>query len=255
MQTQGPATDATSATPLADPHAPSRTVAAAEPAATITASTVVMPREPAPNGATSDEPALPAVAAMPDPTAASRRRGGLWLAGGSALVAAAIAGAVLAPSNDAHVPATQVTASSDATAGPSPPPHTQSTLPSEAVASLATARDEVAESILFAEAGLDVHARGRALAVETGAIARDALPPPVPPTPVTGPGALSVQAVPWAEVSIDGMAIGETPIERWPLEPGRYTVELRYQDRSRDHVVRIRGGRTTVLDETFDPSP
>jgi serine/threonine protein kinase len=48
----------------------------------------------------------------------------------------------------------------------------------------------------------------------------------LPPARVK-PGYLSVDATPWAEVSVSGRSVGETPLFRIPVEAGRVTVLLR----------------------------
>jgi hypothetical protein len=40
-------------------------------------------------------------------------------------------------------------------------------------------------------------------------------------------GSLSVNAVPWAEVLLDGKVIGETPIANYAVPPGSHEVLLR----------------------------
>jgi serine/threonine-protein kinase len=44
-----------------------------------------------------------------------------------------------------------------------------------------------------------------------------------PPTP-SGPGAVSIAATPWCNVSIDGRAVGETPVVNHALPSGRHTI-------------------------------
>jgi hypothetical protein len=55
---------------------------------------------------------------------------------------------------------------------------------------------------------------------------------------------------PWAEVAIDGTAVGTTPIaRRIPLTPGTHTVRLTHPDyRPLTRKVEIRPGQTTRLD-------
>jgi len=69
-------------------------------------------------------------------------------------------------------------------------------------------------------------------------------PPPTakPETPVpTGrPGCLSVNAVPFATVYVDGRAMGETPQACVRLTPGRHRVHFEWSDkRSPGHVVEL----------------
>ncbi len=63
-------------------------------------------------------------------------------------------------------------------------------------------------------------------------------------------GRLRVNLIPWAEASLDGVAIGRTPIDR-SVAPGRHTLELRNPDsgqrRSREIEVR-RGGELNITE-------
>ena len=61
-------------------------------------------------------------------------------------------------------------------------------------------------------------------------------PPPVaagPPSAVSGRGRLSVNAMPWATVSIDGEAFGETPLGEIDLPYGVHEVEATFPDGAR----------------------
>jgi serine/threonine-protein kinase len=42
--------------------------------------------------------------------------------------------------------------------------------------------------------------------------------------PPSGPGTVTIQAVPWCNVSIDGRAVGETPVVNHTLQSGRHTI-------------------------------
>jgi hypothetical protein len=57
------------------------------------------------------------------------------------------------------------------------------------------------------------------VAVEAGATSKVTVPVPN--------GSLSVNAVPWAEVLIDGKVIGETPIANYAVPPGSHEIVLR----------------------------
>jgi len=74
-------------------------------------------------------------------------------------------------------------------------------------------------------------------------------PPPVPTTPAPPvQGWLLVLPKPWAEVTVDGRALGATPLERIPLAPGSHAVILthpRYEPFTRR--VDIHAGETTTL--------
>jgi len=72
-----------------------------------------------------------------------------------------------------------------------------------------------------------------------------------PPVAVAGPGpdgSLLVVVTPWADVSIDGRVVGQTPLARIPLPPGPHQVLLihpAYQPFPR--LVRIKPGETLRL--------
>ncbi len=53
--------------------------------------------------------------------------------------------------------------------------------------------------------------------------------PPVVALPVPAKGYLSVQAVPWGTVTVDGGRGRETPVRRLPLAPGRHAVRVAYE--------------------------
>lgn len=123
---------------------------------------------------------------------------------------------------------------------PSPPPVVPSALPAPAPAAGSVAPGPVAGA----------RATPRPPATRTPAPPPPRLPTPTPlplATPVsevvapqvtpraqayappTAPdGSLQVVARPWAEVSIDGRLIGETPLDRIPLPPGPHSVRLRH---------------------------
>ncbi|HSA60583.1 MAG TPA: serine/threonine-protein kinase [bacterium] len=53
--------------------------------------------------------------------------------------------------------------------------------------------------------------------------------PPIVALPVQAKGYLSVQAVPWGTVRVDGGRGRETPVRRLPLSPGRHSVRVAYE--------------------------
>jgi serine/threonine-protein kinase len=62
------------------------------------------------------------------------------------------------------------------------------------------------------------------------------------------PGRLRFAVTPWAEVSVDGVAVGETPRRELSLPPGSYTARLVHPDfRPFQRKVTIRPGETTPL--------
>jgi len=84
-------------------------------------------------------------------------------------------------------------------------------------------------------------------------VAQATPPPPVPATPAPTPapvaGSLLVLVRPWADVSIDGVPVGQTPLARLPLEPGSYAVLLTHPDyQPYPRRVTIREGETFRLE-------
>jgi len=85
-----------------------------------------------------------------------------------------------------------------------------------------------------------------------------ASPSPPPPQPLAEPlspvepgpqlGLLSLDTVPWTAVYLNGRKIGETPLFKTPLPPGRQTLQLVNDDAGikRRIEVHIEAGRTTV---------
>jgi hypothetical protein len=70
------------------------------------------------------------------------------------------------------------------------------------------------------------------------ASAQAALPAPERP-PVAGSALLSVNATPWAEVSIDGRAQGSTPLRALKVRAGAHTIKLRCPPLARESVLRV----------------
>ncbi len=50
------------------------------------------------------------------------------------------------------------------------------------------------------------------------------------PEPVPEPVQVAVNAIPWAVIEIDGREVGETPLARIPLPPGRHRFVARFPD-------------------------
>ncbi|MEM1418295.1 MAG: PEGA domain-containing protein, partial [Myxococcota bacterium] len=72
--------------------------------------------------------------------------------------------------------------------------------------------------------------------------------PEAPAEPAPAPGFLTLDAAPWADVSLGGRALGTTPLLRLPLPPGRHRLRLKHPDRPDPTVavVEIVSGETTV---------
>jgi eukaryotic-like serine/threonine-protein kinase len=77
--------------------------------------------------------------------------------------------------------------------------------------------------------------------------------PPSPEPPEPSPqapeaGRLLVVTTPWAEIVVDGVAVGQTPKSRFPLAPGPHQVVLTHPDYQPFHRrVTIKPGETFVL--------
>ena len=68
------------------------------------------------------------------------------------------------------------------------------------------------------------------------------------PAPLPSPGALLVVVRPWADVAIDGVVVGQTPLRRIPLAPGPHSVLLSHPDfQPFPRRVTIREGETLRL--------
>ncbi len=62
-------------------------------------------------------------------------------------------------------------------------------------------------------------------------------------------GTLKLRVKPWADVSIDGRALGSTPLKPLSLAPGAYTVRLQHPSyRPLLKKVNVRPGEVYVLD-------
>ncbi|MHB8873250.1 MAG: serine/threonine-protein kinase, partial [Myxococcaceae bacterium] len=64
-----------------------------------------------------------------------------------------------------------------------------------------------------------------------------------------GPGFVSLDARPWADVFIDGRQIDRTPIARYPLPPGQYQIVFKNPERQREatRLVTVESGRPTSV--------
>ena len=63
----------------------------------------------------------------------------------------------------------------------------------------------------------------------------------------SGPGHITIAATPWCNVSIDGHAVGETPIVEHTLPSGNHTVVCTNPETHATRTVRVevRAGETT----------
>jgi hypothetical protein len=77
----------------------------------------------------------------------------------------------------------------------------------------------------------------------------------VQPLSVTVPdGRLSANAQPWAQVSVDGTVLGETPLANLPIAPGEHEVIFQNpQMGERRQAIVVRAGELTRASETFQP--
>jgi hypothetical protein len=65
-------------------------------------------------------------------------------------------------------------------------------------------------------------------------------------------GRLSINAVPWAEVTIDGVAAGQTPLGNLSLAIGSHELIFRHPDLGeRKQTVLVRADAPTRVTETF----
>lgn len=69
-------------------------------------------------------------------------------------------------------------------------------------------------------------------------------------------GRISVNASPWAEVTIDGQAVGETPIANYSLRVGTHEIVFRHPEMGeRRQTVVVKVGEYVRVTQTFDRSP
>jgi len=69
-----------------------------------------------------------------------------------------------------------------------------------------------------------------------------------------GTGTLNVDAVPWAEVSVDGVSRGLTPIAGVVLWEGEHRIQLAGPEHTRTITVRVRKGQVTAVRESLGPT-
>lgn len=68
------------------------------------------------------------------------------------------------------------------------------------------------------------------------------------------PGSISVKAVPWATVNIDGQRVGTTPIKKDGIKPGSHKVELRFPTKNltRSKSVTLKSGQNLNIGYNFN---
>ncbi|MDP1916210.1 MAG: serine/threonine-protein kinase [Myxococcales bacterium] len=86
-------------------------------------------------------------------------------------------------------------------------------------------------------------------------VTRPAPPPPTPPPAALRIGYLAADAVPWADVLINGARVDRTPFSKYPLPVGRHQVTFRAPDgRTQARSIAITEGATTSLRVEFSAS-
>lgn len=81
---------------------------------------------------------------------------------------------------------------------------------------------------------------------------RPAPPPPAPPPAALRIGYLAADAVPWADVLINGARVDRTPFSKYPLPVGKHQVTFRAPDgRTQRKSIAITEGATTSLRVEF----
>jgi hypothetical protein len=71
-----------------------------------------------------------------------------------------------------------------------------------------------------------------------------------------GIGYLTVDARPWAVISVDGREVDRTPLARYPLPAGRHTIVFHNPvlGRTEQRTVRIEPGAVATLRVDFEPA-
>lgn len=86
-------------------------------------------------------------------------------------------------------------------------------------------------------------------------VAAPAVVAPVVAAPgIAAPGTLQLRVLPWAEVEVDGVALGTTPLADQPLPAGRHRVLLRHppSGASESREVEVLSGQVTVVRHRFE---
>jgi hypothetical protein len=162
-------------------------------------------------------PTTPRVSGFAQPAATRRRSTALIAAAAVVLIGGGAAGGLWLASqgNDAQMPAQEPPAA--ATAGSESPTEVQQ----------AATVDSTALAQPAADGSTEREEPRVAIPRET--------PPPEQPQSATNqvmpsapqPGLLTINADPFGSVFVDGMSIGDTPVVRYELPPGRHVVEVR----------------------------
>jgi eukaryotic-like serine/threonine-protein kinase len=80
-------------------------------------------------------------------------------------------------------------------------------------------------------------------------------PPPTPPPAALRIGYLAADAVPWADVLVNGARVDRTPFSKYPLPVGKHQVTFRAPDgRTQARSIAITEGATTSLRVEFSAS-
>jgi serine/threonine-protein kinase len=155
-----------------------------------------------------------------------------------------------APESSTALPSESVVASTAeaplaAAAASSAPANTDAA--SSAAVSSAPASSAAASSVAVAASPSAASSTARTVAFPAGGGTRSGS------AAVSGSGTISVNAIPRAEVFIDGRAFGTTPMVSLPIAPGTHTVVVAHPERGRlARVVEVLPGESEVVAFRFD---
>jgi serine/threonine protein kinase len=237
--------------------------------------------QPVPPPARPRAPLTPTPVVRIAPRTEPRRARAPWMTGVGAgllvLAAVAVASVVLTRDRAAEAPA-ELVPTPDVTTSAASPPAAPDASPSASPVAAPTAMAVAGEARISVDAAVTNPPRPSPSAAT--APTRPTLPavaPPVvearpAPTPAPtsapretpsaaatpAPGRLQLHVVPWAEVSVDGVAAGTTPFAPLALPPGPHTLRLAHPSyQTLTKRVTIQSGETTRLkvDLTFEAFP
>ncbi len=63
-----------------------------------------------------------------------------------------------------------------------------------------------------------------------------------------GHGFITVNAIPWGDVYVDGKSLGSTPVVKYPIKPGNHELlieQIKYK--THEQVISVSRSQTTVL--------